>query len=50
MSLGHQPGLSRAVLTALTNLAGAIQATANGSAASIPGSDSRLAAACPSGS
>jgi hypothetical protein len=50
MSLGHQPGLSRAVLTALTNLAGAIEATANGSAASIPGAESRLAAACRSGS
>ncbi|HWC37977.1 MAG TPA: hypothetical protein VG476_05590 [Acidimicrobiales bacterium] len=46
ISLSNQSGLSRGVRAALRNLADALEATANGSAASIPRADRQLAAAC----
>jgi hypothetical protein len=45
-SLAHQPGVSPAVNENLKGLVGALQATANGSAASIPRAGKQLADAC----
>jgi hypothetical protein len=47
-ALTRERGISSGLVRVLDNLAGALQATSNGSAASLPGAGNQLRAACPS--